>query len=223
VPKPEEPIFYDFGVQQVSGLLDIYGKDIERGGQRYPALLSDSTLAQYEVYKKLVWERGWGGGARVLGACYRPLQRAHVMRVRGVSRPQELRVEDHRHRLDVQVAELAARVVLQRLDILRHYQLPVHPRHVVQGFSRPRATRSSPSPLMASLNLFSPARLNFEILPGGPQPATIRSVALLASWILPGGPQPATIRSVALLASWILPGGPQPATIRRRANGHYPI
>jgi hypothetical protein len=190
-----------FGVQQVSGLLDIYGKDIERGGQRYPALLSDSTLAQYEVYKKLVWERGWGGGARVLGACYRPLQRAHVMRVRGVSRPQELRVEDHRHRLDVQVAELAARVVLQRLDIPRHYQLPVHPRHVVQGFSRPRATRSSPSPLMASLNLFSPARLNFEILPGGPQPATIRSVALLASWILPGGPQPATIRSVALLAS----------------------
>jgi hypothetical protein len=162
VPKPEEPIFYDFGVQQVSGLLEIYGKDIERGGQRYPALLSDSTLAQYEVYKKLVWERGWGGGARVLGACYRPLQRAHVMRVRGVSRPQELRVEDHRHRLDVQVAELAARVVLQRLDILRHYQLPVHPRHVVQGFSRPRATRSSPSPLMASLNLFSPARLNFR-------------------------------------------------------------
>jgi hypothetical protein len=54
VPKPEEPIFYDFGVQQVSCLLEIYGKDIERGGQRYPALLSDSTLAQYEVYKKLV-------------------------------------------------------------------------------------------------------------------------------------------------------------------------
>jgi hypothetical protein len=28
------------------------------------ALLSDSTLPQYEVYKKLVWERGWGGGRK---------------------------------------------------------------------------------------------------------------------------------------------------------------
>jgi hypothetical protein len=45
---PDEPSFGDFGVQQVSGLLEIYGKDIERGGQRYPALLSDSTLAQYD-------------------------------------------------------------------------------------------------------------------------------------------------------------------------------
>ena len=61
VPKAEEPTFDDFGVQQVRGLLEIYGKDIEKGGQRYPALLSDSTLPQYEVYKKLVWERGWGG------------------------------------------------------------------------------------------------------------------------------------------------------------------
>jgi hypothetical protein len=30
----------------------------------HPALLSDSTLPQYEVYKKLVWERGWGGGGK---------------------------------------------------------------------------------------------------------------------------------------------------------------
>ena len=64
VPKPEEPTFDDFGVQEVRGLLEIYGKDIEKGGQRYPALLSDSTLPQYEVYKKLVWERGWGGGRK---------------------------------------------------------------------------------------------------------------------------------------------------------------
>ena len=64
VPKAEEPTFDDFGVQQVRGLLEIYGKDIEKGGQRYPALLSDSTLPQYEVYKKLVWERGWGGGGK---------------------------------------------------------------------------------------------------------------------------------------------------------------
>jgi hypothetical protein len=35
-------------------------------GHRYPALLSDSTLPQYEVYKKLVWERGWGGGGESL-------------------------------------------------------------------------------------------------------------------------------------------------------------
>jgi len=56
VPKSEEPTFDDFGVQQVRGLLEIYGKDIEKGGHRYPALLSDSTLPQYEVYKKLVWE-----------------------------------------------------------------------------------------------------------------------------------------------------------------------
>ena len=56
--------FDDFGVQQVRGLLEIYGKDIEKGGHRYPALLSDSTLPQYEVYKKLVWERGWGGGGK---------------------------------------------------------------------------------------------------------------------------------------------------------------
>ena len=49
-------------MQQIRGLLEIYGKDIEKGGHRYPALLSDSTLPQYEVYKKLVWERGWGGG-----------------------------------------------------------------------------------------------------------------------------------------------------------------
>ena len=47
-PKPDEPTFGDFGVQQISGLLEIHGKDIERGGQRYPALLSDSTLAQYD-------------------------------------------------------------------------------------------------------------------------------------------------------------------------------
>ena len=46
------------------GLLEIFGKDIEKGGHRYPALLSDSTLPQYEVYKKLVWERGWGGGRK---------------------------------------------------------------------------------------------------------------------------------------------------------------
>jgi hypothetical protein len=39
VPKPEEPTFDDFGVQQVRGLLEIYGKDIEKGGRRYPALL----------------------------------------------------------------------------------------------------------------------------------------------------------------------------------------
>ena len=52
------------GVQQIRGLLEIYGKDIEKGGHRYPALLSDSTLPQYEVYKKLVWERGWGGGGK---------------------------------------------------------------------------------------------------------------------------------------------------------------
>jgi hypothetical protein len=64
VPKSEEPTFDDFGVQQVRGLLEIYGKDIEKGGHRYPALLSDSTLPQYEVYKKLVWERGWGGGGK---------------------------------------------------------------------------------------------------------------------------------------------------------------
>jgi hypothetical protein len=64
VPKPEESTLDDFGVQQVRGLLEIYWKDIEKGGHRYPALLSDSTLAQYEVYKKLVWERGWGGGGK---------------------------------------------------------------------------------------------------------------------------------------------------------------
>jgi len=63
-PKPDEPTFGDFGVQQISGLLEIHGKDIERGGQRYPALLSDSTLAQYEVYKTLVWERDWGMGGK---------------------------------------------------------------------------------------------------------------------------------------------------------------
>jgi len=45
-------------------VLEIYGKDIAKGGHRYPALLSDSTLPQYEVYKKLVWERGWGGGGK---------------------------------------------------------------------------------------------------------------------------------------------------------------
>jgi hypothetical protein len=56
--------FDDFGVQQVRGLLEIYRKDISKGGHRYPALLSDSTLPQYEVYKKLVWERGWGGGGK---------------------------------------------------------------------------------------------------------------------------------------------------------------
>jgi hypothetical protein len=64
VSKSEEPTFDDFGVQQVRGLLEIYGKDISKGGHRYPALLSDSTLPQYQVYKKLVWERGWGGGGK---------------------------------------------------------------------------------------------------------------------------------------------------------------
>jgi hypothetical protein len=34
VPKPEEPTFDDFGVQQVRGLLEIYGKDIEKGGHQ---------------------------------------------------------------------------------------------------------------------------------------------------------------------------------------------
>ena len=49
---------------QVRGLLDIYGKDIEKGGQLYPALLLVSILDQFEVYKMLVWERGWGGGGK---------------------------------------------------------------------------------------------------------------------------------------------------------------
>jgi hypothetical protein len=69
VPTPEEPTFDDFGVQEVRNLLEIYGKDIEKGGHRYPALLSDSTLPQYEVYKKLVWEHGWGGGGRLMRTC----------------------------------------------------------------------------------------------------------------------------------------------------------
>jgi hypothetical protein len=64
VPKPEEPTFDDFGVQQVRGLLEIYGKDISKGGHRYPALLSDSTLPQYEVYKKLV-----EGGESLMRTC----------------------------------------------------------------------------------------------------------------------------------------------------------
>jgi hypothetical protein len=74
VPKSEEPAFDDFGVQQVRGLLEIYGKDIEKGGHTVISksghlsslsccsLLSD--LPQYEVYKKLVWDRGWGGGGK---------------------------------------------------------------------------------------------------------------------------------------------------------------
>jgi hypothetical protein len=64
VPKLDDPTFGDFGVQQVSCLLDIYGKDTEKGGQVYPALLSDSSLDQFQVYKTLVWERGWGGGEK---------------------------------------------------------------------------------------------------------------------------------------------------------------
>jgi hypothetical protein len=77
VPKSEEPTFDDFGVQQVRGLLEIYGKDISMGGHTVISkgghrsalsccsLLSDSTLPQYEVYKKLVWERGWGGDSHM--------------------------------------------------------------------------------------------------------------------------------------------------------------
>jgi hypothetical protein len=57
---PDDPTFGEFKVQQVKGLFDIYGKDIEKGGQLYPALLSDSTLDQFEVYKTLVCERDWG-------------------------------------------------------------------------------------------------------------------------------------------------------------------
>jgi hypothetical protein len=68
VPRPEEPTLDDFGVQQVRGLLEIYGKDISKGGHRSSlsccSLLSDSTLPQCEVYKKMVWERGWGGGGK---------------------------------------------------------------------------------------------------------------------------------------------------------------
>jgi hypothetical protein len=45
VPKPEEPTFDDFGVQQVRGLLEIYGKDISKGGHRYPVLLSGLNFA----------------------------------------------------------------------------------------------------------------------------------------------------------------------------------
>ena len=33
VSKPDDPIFGDFGVQQVSSLLDIYRKGIEKGGK----------------------------------------------------------------------------------------------------------------------------------------------------------------------------------------------
>jgi hypothetical protein len=42
--------FDDFGVQQVRGLLEIYGKDIEKGGHRYPALLSDSALREMMLF-----------------------------------------------------------------------------------------------------------------------------------------------------------------------------
>jgi hypothetical protein len=51
VPKSEEPTFDDFGVQQVRGLLEIYGKDISKGGHtviskgghRYPAVRCSQT------------------------------------------------------------------------------------------------------------------------------------------------------------------------------------
>jgi hypothetical protein len=64
VPKHDDPTFGDFGVQQISGLLDMYGKDIDKDGHLYPALLLDSILDQFEVYTTLVWERGWGGGGK---------------------------------------------------------------------------------------------------------------------------------------------------------------
>ena len=30
VPKPDDPTFGDFGVQQIQGMFDMYGKDIDK-------------------------------------------------------------------------------------------------------------------------------------------------------------------------------------------------
>ena len=35
--------------------------------------ISDSTLPQYEVYKKMVWECGWGGGGSLMRTCMKLL------------------------------------------------------------------------------------------------------------------------------------------------------
>ena len=37
------------------------GAFLGRADTSYPYVVFGSTLAHYEVYKKLVWERGWGG------------------------------------------------------------------------------------------------------------------------------------------------------------------
>jgi len=51
-------------VQQLRCLINIYGKDIEKDGQLFPALISaDLILDEYRAYKTLLWERGWAGGA----------------------------------------------------------------------------------------------------------------------------------------------------------------
>jgi hypothetical protein len=52
----------------VIGHLERWSSVISKGGHRSSlsccSLLSDSTLPQYDVYKKLVWERGWEGGGK---------------------------------------------------------------------------------------------------------------------------------------------------------------
>jgi hypothetical protein len=65
VPKPEEPTFDDFGVQQVRGLLKIYGKDISKGGHtviskgghRYPAV----RCFQTQLCPSMRCTRSWCG------------------------------------------------------------------------------------------------------------------------------------------------------------------
>jgi hypothetical protein len=69
VPKLDDPTFGDFGVQQVSGLLDIYGKDTEKGGQVYPALLSDSTLDQFRCTRPWCGSVAGEGGGSPMRTC----------------------------------------------------------------------------------------------------------------------------------------------------------
>jgi FixJ family two-component response regulator len=67
--------------------------------------------------------------AELLEAVDRALHRAQIHGVRRIRRAQKLRPEEHRERLQVQVAQSAPGVVRQRCHSLRHDQRPVHAWH----------------------------------------------------------------------------------------------
>ena len=69
IPNPEGDEFDKYGVSEMKERCSAWGEDVESSGQVHPAILSNdlgvaALLLEWQVYKKLIWERQWSGGSK---------------------------------------------------------------------------------------------------------------------------------------------------------------